>query len=78
MHSAREIRSRRLEQQVIVVSHQHIGVELPVESPDRAGQHAEEQLSIIVVTEDELTCVSTAGDVPKRACELEAQRPSHH
>jgi hypothetical protein len=65
-HASRKCRLRRLDEQVIVVSHQDIGVDPPAECLDHPTQGRQEPLPILVVAKDLPPLVAPAGHMPDR------------
>jgi hypothetical protein len=57
---------------VIVVAHQHIGVDLPSENVDDLTEDVEEDSTIAVVSDDCSPGVSPAGQMPDRPGVIEA------
>ena len=76
-HAVREVRERRLDQQVIVVAEQTAGVQAPAVAPADATQDAREGRAVGVVTEDGLVVVPFRDDVVVRACFEVAERSAH-
>ena len=68
---------RRFNQQVVMVAHQAIGVDHPVESINRFGQHLQKQRPVGVVPIDILPPVTTRSDVIKAVREFEAEWACH-
>jgi len=60
-----------------MVAHQAIGVDHPVESINRLGQHLQKQLPVGVVPIDILPPVTTRSDVIEAVREFEAEWASH-
>ena len=60
-----------------MVAHQAIGVDHPVESINRFGQHLQKQRPVGVVPIDILPPVTTRSDVIKAVREFEAEGASH-
>ena len=60
-----------------MVAHQAIGVDHPVESINRFGQHRQKQRPVGVVPIDILPPVTTRSDVIKTVREFEAEGVSH-
>ena len=76
-HPARERRLGGLEEEMVVVAHQHVGVEAPTVGPDDAREHGEELAPVGVVAEDRAALVAAGRDVPEGTCVLEAERAAH-
>lgn len=76
-HSTREIRLRRLDENVVVVAHLTVRKHVPTEPCDRLGERLVPQSAVCLVPIDELTCITAYGDVVDRAWEIEPQRSRH-
>jgi hypothetical protein len=66
-----------LDEQVVLVGHQDIGMERPAEHADHPGQEAEELLAVVLISYDGMTLIAAGGYVIKRPRELQAQGPCH-
>jgi hypothetical protein len=64
MHAAREVSFGRLEQQVVMIPHQHVGVEPPREQLDGLRKHGEKEVTVPVVAKNRPPLVAAAGDMP--------------
>jgi hypothetical protein len=62
---------------MLKVVHQTIGVDHPVESFNRVGQHRKKQRSVVVAPINILTSFTTRSNVVKTMRELEAERTGH-
>ena len=67
----------RLDQQVVVVRHQTIGMTEPVESRNSLSEYLEELLAIGVVEKDILICITAGSDVIHRAWVFDPQWSGH-
>jgi len=76
-HAVREVRERRLDEEVVVVAEQAAGVQAPAVAPADASQELDEDGAIPVVAEDRLVVVSLGGDVVAGAGGEMARRSSH-
>lgn len=76
-HTLGEVGLRGFHQEMIVVTHQTVGMHPPVKSLSRAGQHVQAALSVSVVRIDRLLAVAPRGDVVERAAEFESQGSGH-
>ena len=76
-HSARQVGARRLEQQVIVVGHQAVGVATPSGTLAGLGHEAEETPTVLVVEVYVTSGVAARRHVVESARELDPQRSSH-
>jgi hypothetical protein len=66
-----------LDQQVVVIAHEAIGVTQDVIAGDGGCQHVQEARAVIVIFEDRVPVVPTRGDVVDPAGKLEPERPGH-
>ena len=64
-------------QQMIVVSHQTIGVADPAVAENHSGEGIHKQLPVRIAKEDLLACVASGGQMVNRAGELQAKRSCH-
>jgi hypothetical protein len=76
-HSIREVRERRLDDQVVVVAEEAARVEPPAVAPADAFQDPDEDRAVGVVQEDRRLVVSLRSDVVVRAGFGMAKRSSH-
>jgi len=76
-HTAAEIGVRGLDDEVIVVVHQTVGVAAPALLLDFAPEQVEKPCPVGVVGEDVLLGVAARGDVGDGARELEAELAGH-
>jgi hypothetical protein len=60
-HAARQVRLRRLDEQVALVGHQAVGAANPAEALDRVGERVEEEVAIRIAEEDVLPRVAATG-----------------
>jgi len=77
VHSTRQARVRRLDQEVVIVGHQAICMTDPAVSVDNVGKDFEESGSITVVKKDVLLRIATTGNVVDSAFVLQPQRSGH-
>jgi len=76
-HPLGEICLWRLHEQVIMVTHQAIGVYHPVETVTDIAQHTKGNTTITVPETDTVSFVTTRGDVVESTTELEPKRSCH-
>ena len=76
-HSARQRRFERLEQKVVVIAHEHEGVEAPVESVDDSGHVVQKTSPVPVIPEDPSLFVAPARDVPNGSGKLLSEWTCH-
>jgi hypothetical protein len=74
---ARDVRFGRLDDEMEVIRHQAVEVELPPAAPHDLPQEAGEQLAIEVVEEDRRSVDAARGDVVDAAGDLWARRARH-
>jgi len=77
VHSARDVRLQRLDEQVIVIRHQAIRVTLPSLEVDDMPEELKEAEPVAGVGEDLLSPVPARGDVVRSAGGLEARGARH-
>jgi len=77
MHTAREVRFWRLDDQVEVVRHQHPGRNTPAEACGRLLQEREKGFAICVVLEDSTLFVAAGSDVIDGAGKLDPKWSCH-
>jgi hypothetical protein len=77
MHPPRERRTSCFQQEVVVVSHQAIGVEEPGVIRDDGGEKNQEMAAIGGFTKDRSPFMAAAGDVVQRSRELQAKGSGH-
>ena len=63
LHARYQVRFPRLDQKVIVVAHQHPGVDPPASLSARFAQHLEEQLPVVIASEDLFSTITPCHDV---------------
>ena len=73
----RQIRVRRLNEQVIVVRHQTIPVTEPPVALNNLAENLEEFLAVMIREEDRIQRIATACDVIDRAFKFESQWSCH-
>ena len=76
-HPAREVRLRRANEQVVVVSHQAVGKAAPAKAVVRVCEHLEETLSVRVISKDLRPLVASRRQVVDAVFDLETQRSGH-
>jgi hypothetical protein len=77
LHAGAQVAPRRFHNQMKMITHQAIGVNLPPSSPAGLGQQLKEELPIGVMSKDCFAPVTTAKHVIDRARILDAQRSGH-
>lgn len=77
LHSSRQTWRRCLEEEVIVVRHQAVGVADPPESPHGLFECRKEVASIPIAEKDLSPRITPAGDVVDSPIKLDAQWSSH-
>src|SRR2546425_8503175 len=76
-HPGGEIPLRGLQQQMVMVAHQTVGMAPPVIAYHSLFQDGEKRLPILLVEVDSLAGIAAGGDVVEGAGIGEAQRTSH-
>jgi hypothetical protein len=76
-HRQREIGLGCLEEQVIVVAHEAVGVTKDTITSHRGGQHDEKARAIVVVLKNAAMVVPTSRNVVDPAGKLQAERSRH-
>ena len=76
-HPARQIGQLRFGREVIVISHQAIGMKEPAELGDGLAQDAQENPAIGVIQKDVLLCISARRQMVQSAGEFQAKWSSH-
>ena len=76
-HAARERRAARLDQQVVMVVHQTIRPQRPVETIAGANQTIQKSLPILIIEVDRLTCITARHHVIERTGKFNAKGTSH-
>ena len=76
-HGAREIGLGRMQQQMVVVAHQAVGVGLHVEALEQLTEQLEEALEVAVVHEDIAAPGTAIHDVIPRSLAFQSQRTRH-
>jgi hypothetical protein len=66
-HTVREVRSRGLHDQVVVIAHQAADVEAPAVPPNDPVQDVDEDDAVRIVPDDRRLVVAPRGDVVERA-----------
>ena len=77
LHAGAQIAPRRFHNEMKMVIHEAIGVNLPPSPPAGPGQQLKEELPIGVMSKDCFAPVTTAKHVIDRARILDAQRSGH-
>src|SRR5262245_43789273 len=77
LHSAGDVRSGRLEEEVVVVPHQAVRVDPPGGAVDDEGEERQEQATVGSVAIDGCAVDSARRDVVHGAGEADAGRPGH-
>ena len=77
MHPPGEGWKSGLQQKMVVVPHQAIGVEEPRLIGDDRGENVQEKTAIGGISKDRSPLMAPAGDVVERARELQAKRSRH-
>jgi hypothetical protein len=77
MHPSRERRTGRFHKEVVVISHQAIGVEEPCLVGDDGGEDVQEMAPIQRVAKDRSAFMAAAGDVVQRPGKLQAEGSRH-
>lgn len=77
LHTAGQPDLGRLDEQVVVVRHQHPRVQKPAALGDDAREETHEAAAILIVTADVATFVTTAGDVPDGTRKFETKLAGH-
>ena len=72
-----EVWPANLHEQMIVISHQHIGVQTDFESLDHLGEDFQKAEAILVVAEDVAPLIPASGDMIPCAETNDPQRASH-
>ena len=78
LHPCRQIRLGRLQRRVIVVAHEHVGMQSPAVAPARLEQGRLEVRPCRTDREEILAIVATIENVVTGACELDARLPWHN
>jgi hypothetical protein len=76
-HSLRQVRLRRLDDEVVMVSHQAIGVDAPAITAHDPPQRVEEQAAVVVVEKDPPLVVPARRHVVHATGHELAERPRH-
>src|SRR5918996_6212313 len=76
-HSRGEIGTRRLDEQVVVISHQAVGVAKPAVPRDDLFEQREEALIVTARPKNELASVAARRYVVERVFELKPERSGH-
>ena len=76
-HSGDQIGLRRLDDQMKMIRHEDIGVNLPARLGANLAQRVDEALAIRIIHEDQFAPVTAIYDVINRASILDSQLASH-
>ena len=76
-HSGDQIGLRRLDDQMEMIRHEDIGVNLPARLSASLAQRVDEALAIRIIHEDQFAPVTAIHDVIKRASLLDSQLAGH-
>ena len=76
-HEIREVAVGRLDEEVVMVAHEAVGVEDDVVEGEAIGEVFEKSSAIAIVEEDLLTSIATSGNVIESSVELNAKRSCH-
>lgn len=76
-HAPREVAAGRLDQQMVKVGHEAIGVDLESKAVAGFGQRLQKSPVILVLVKDPLVPSTTIHDVVIRILILESERPRH-
>jgi hypothetical protein len=77
LHPGDQIRLRRLDHEVKMIGHEHVGVNLPARLGARLAQRLDETLVIQLVLKDQLAPVTAIHDVVDRAGIFDSQLAGH-
>lgn len=75
--ASRQIRLGRLDGQMVVIIHQHIGVQRPPKHADRAPQQDQKSPAIHMVPDDRAPFIATGRHMIGSARKFQAERASH-
>jgi hypothetical protein len=76
-HRKREVRLGGLDQQVVVIAHEAIGVTEHVIAGDGGCQNNQEARAIVIIFEDRAPVIPTRGHVVDATGKLKPERPGH-
>ena len=77
-HALRQISVRRLNQQVVVIIHQALGITYPVELGYDLLQRRQKHLPVLVILINVFTPITTRGDVIESVREFDADWAGHN
>ena len=77
LHEAGQIGAAGLDQEMVMIGHQHVGVKQHVVGGEVVAKLAQEAAAVVVAEEDLRSAVATRHDVVHGAGELEAWRSWH-
>ena len=72
MHTAREIRLRSLDDEMVMIRHQDPRSERPSKPSNRLAEEDEEGLAIAIGAEDGTVLIAAGGEVVESACEFKS------
>ena len=76
-HSTREIAVGRLDEEVVMIAHEAVGVEDEIVRFDHVFKPIEKSFSIAIGEKDVLLCVAASNDVIEGTVEFDAKRSCH-
>ena len=77
-HPLGEISLQCLDDQMVVVAHQTIGVTRPAKALHHITENFHIRMPVLIVFVDRLLPVTARCHMLERACKRDPQRPSHH
>ncbi len=77
LHAHAKIRTRRLEQQMEMISHDDVAKQLPPAADDSLFKAGDQPPSVRIITDDLLACVAPRHDVIDGALKFDPQSPWH-
>ncbi|MFN8188465.1 MAG: hypothetical protein U0R69_15450 [Gaiellales bacterium] len=77
LHPASQVGPRSLDEEVVVIAHQTVGMHAPGEALTDRRENGEEPLTIPGIQEDRLARVPAGDDVVQRTWKLDSKRPHH-
>jgi hypothetical protein len=77
LHEAGQIGAAGLDEEMVMIGHQHVGVKQHVVGGEVVAKLAQEAAAVVVAKEDLRSAVATRHDVVHGAGELEAWRSRH-
>jgi hypothetical protein len=76
-HSPRQIRPRGLDEEVVVVRHQAVGMAAPAITPDHLGEGVQKEVPVVVVPKGRLSGVPSGGEMIDGTGIFDSKGPSH-